>query len=69
VSRKPPHNEVNIVEDTDKINVHVFRKPVTRRLTLRLLSVDSQPRYTMPVRNFIVLVKAPLNYDQALEGQ
>ena len=68
MSRKPPHNEVNIVEDTDKINVHVFRKPVTRRLALRLLSVDSQPRYTMPVRNFIVLVKAPLNYDQALEG-
>jgi len=68
VSRKPLHNEVNIVEDADKINIHVLKKPVTRRLALRLLSVDNQPRYTMPVENFIVLVKALLNYDQALDG-
>ena len=58
----------NIVnEEVYEPNVYAFVKPVTPRLISTLMDVESWPKYTMPVENCIILIKAKPSSEEVLE--
>ena len=65
---KNPNSNIICDEEVYEANIYVFKKPVSPGLVPTLMDVNSQPKYTMPVENYIAFVKGRLSYEEALNN-
>ena len=68
MDKENPNSNIICDEEVYEANVYVFKKPVSPRLVPMLMNVNSQPKYTMPVENYIAFVKGRLSYEEALNN-